>query len=49
MNYTKAEFETAYKDILQRCLLGVAPTDNPKAYILGGQPGAGKTQFQRQR
>lgn len=47
MTYTKAEFETAYNDILERSLMDFVPSQNPVAYILGGQPGAGKTYLQR--
>lgn len=46
MTYTEAEFNSSYKEILDRILLGKNPSENPKAYILGGQPGAGKTQLQ---
>ena len=47
MNYTNAEFELAYEEILKRILFDKIPVQNPIAYILGGQPGAGKTQLQK--
>ena len=47
MNYTNAEFELAYEEILERILFDKIPVQNPIAYILGGQPGAGKTQLQK--
>lgn len=45
--YTQAEFETQYniiKDILTNEKI---PKIYPKAYILGGQPGAGKSNIQK--
>lgn len=47
MSYTNAEFELAYEEILKRILFDKIPVQNPIAYILGGQPGAGKTQLQK--
>lgn len=47
MNYTNAEFELAYEEILKRILFDKIPVQNPIAYILGGQPGAGKHNFRR--
>lgn len=47
MNYTDIEFTTAYTEILERICEYKQPVVHPKAYILGGQPGAGKTQLQR--
>lgn len=47
MIYTEAEFEKVYADILERSTLDKVPTQNPVAYILGGQPGAGKTCLQK--
>lgn len=38
MNYTNAEFELAYEEILERILFDKIPVQNPIAYILGGQP-----------
>lgn len=43
--YSCQEFETAFKKILKISLKSkdFSPVINPKAYILGGQPGAGKS------
>ena len=47
MNYSEAEFDKAYKKIIRRIIKSKSPVSNPMAYILGGQPGAGKTGLQR--
>lgn len=47
MNYSEAEFDKAYKKIIRRIIKSKSPVNNPMAYILGGQPGAGKTGLQR--
>ena len=47
MNYTNAEFELAYEEILERILFDKIPVQNPIAYILGGQPGQEKHNFRR--
>lgn len=47
MNYSEAEFDKAYKKIIRRIIKSKSPVNNPMAYILGGQAGAGKTGLQR--
>lgn len=47
MNYSESEFDKAYAKIIHRISKSKSPVANPKAYILGGQPGAGKTALQR--
>lgn len=47
MNYSEAEFDKAYKKIIRRIIKSKSPVNDPMAYILGGQPGAGKTGLQR--
>ena len=42
-NYTDEEFEKEYKEILKYYKSLSKPSDNPKVFLLGGQPGAGKT------
>ena len=42
-NYTDKEFEKEYKEILKYYKSLSKPSDNPKVFLLGGQPGAGKT------
>ena len=37
------EFERVYGFIKQKVTNGYFPVPNPQSYILGGQPGAGKT------
>lgn len=44
-NFSDIEFEYAYNDIYFNLTEGVVPADQRCAYILGGQPGAGKTSF----
>lgn len=46
--YTSYDFNHIYNRIKNRLTLGVAPASCPVAYILGGQPGAGKTILQNQ-
>ena len=43
--FSDIEFEYAYNDIYSNLTEGVIPADQRCAYILGGQPGAGKTSF----
>lgn len=47
LDYTSLEFETAFKDIIDVTLNSddFYPVKEPKAYILGGQPGAGKSRL----
>jgi len=47
LNYTSLEFETAFNDIIDVTLNSddYSPVKEPKAYILGGQPGAGKSRL----
>lgn len=47
LDYTSLEFETAFKDIVDVTLNSddYYPVKVPKAYILGGQPGAGKSRL----
>lgn len=47
MNYSETEFNKAYSKIIHRICKSKSPVCYPKAYILGGQPGAGKTGLQR--
>ena len=42
-NYTNSELEFAFKKILKKYTQDYLPNDNPKVFLLGGQPGAGKT------
>lgn len=42
-NFTEIEFEKAYKKIKNRLIEGIKITDRKKAFLLGGQPGAGKS------
>ena len=46
--YSSYDFNHIYNRIKNRLTLGVAPASCPVAYILGGQPGAGKTILQNQ-
>lgn len=43
--YTIEEFELAYSQILQMAVSDISLKKERKAYILGGQPGAGKSTF----
>lgn len=44
--YTNYEFDIAFKKILEDTINNyILPLKNPKAYILGGQPGAGKSRL----
>ena len=47
LDYTSLEFETAFKDIIDVTLNSddYYPVKEPKSYILGGQPGAGKSRL----
>ncbi len=45
--YSDIEFNNIYKAIKRRLTYGIFPSKTPQAYILGGQPGAGKTILQR--
>lgn len=42
-NYTSEELEEQYKKILNYYISRYNPSEKPKAILLGGQPGAGKT------
>lgn len=46
MNYSENEFESVYNEIINRLCKNKTPENKPQAYILGGQPGAGKTALQ---
>lgn len=41
--FTETEFEKAYSIFYKELTRGMSPTENPRAYILGGQSGAGKS------
>lgn len=45
-DYTSAQFAEQYRSIKQWITAPYSRVRNPKAYILGGQPGAGKTSLQ---
>lgn len=42
-NYTDEELEKQFKKILDFYKSRYSPTENPKVFLLGGQPGAGKS------
>ena len=42
-NYTEDEFEKKFNEILSQKIEDVKVVEKPKAFILGGQPGAGKS------
>ena len=42
-NYTDEEWEKQFKKILYFYKSRYSPTENPKVFLLGGQPGAGKS------
>lgn len=42
-NYTDEELEKQFKKILYFYKSRYSPTENPKVFLLGGQPGAGKS------
>ena len=42
-NYTDEEFQKAFQQILKFYKLRYTSQENPKAFLLGGQPGAGKS------
>lgn len=42
-NYTDEELEKQFKKILHFYKSRYSPTENPKVFLLGGQPGAGKS------
>ncbi|MCF0163463.1 MAG: zeta toxin family protein [Fusobacterium necrophorum] len=42
-NYTKEELENAFKKILNYYKSFYSTSENPKVFLLGGQPGAGKS------
>ena len=42
-NYTEEELEKQFKKILDFYKSRYSPTENPKVFLLGGQPGAGKS------
>ena len=44
--YSSAQYDEQYRAIKQWVTKSFSPVHNPKAYILGGQPGAGKTSLQ---
>ncbi|MDD6488320.1 MAG: zeta toxin family protein [Clostridia bacterium] len=46
MNYTEKEFLHSYYQIFNDAIKNIKPVNCPTAYILGGQPGAGKTSIQ---
>lgn len=41
--YTEKEFKVRFEKSLKRLVRGKTPTGSPRAYLLGGQAGAGKT------
>ena len=42
-NYTDEEFQKAFQQILKFYKSRYSSQENPKAFLLGGQPGAGKS------
>ena len=42
-NYTNEELETVFQKILKMYKSSYLPSENPKVFLLGGQPGAGKS------
>lgn len=46
--YTLEQFNERYEAIKENVTVGKNPVDFPTAYILGGQPGAGKSRLQKQ-
>ena len=42
-NYTDKEFQKAFQQILKFYKSRYTSQENPKAFLLGGQPGAGKS------
>ena len=44
--YTQAQFSQRYQAIKQKLTMGMYSNASPTAYILGGQPGAGKSSLQ---
>jgi UDP-N-acetylglucosamine kinase len=45
--YSLAEFQSSLKRIKSKLTLFITPSEQPKAYLLGGQSGAGKTTIHR--
>jgi len=48
-NYTDKELELVFEKILKMYKSSYSPKENPKVFLLGGQPGAGKTGLAIQR
>ena len=44
-NYTDKELELVFEKILKMYKSSYSPKEKPKVFLLGGQPGAGKTRF----
>ena len=44
--FTQESFDKIFKNVYEDFITKAKPTDNPQAFILGGQPGAGKTGLQ---
>lgn len=44
-NFTQIEFNNKYEEIYKSVISGINPEIHTKAYILGGQPGAGKSRL----
>lgn len=44
-NFTQIEFNNKYEEIYKSAISGIKSEIHPKAYILGGQPGAGKSRL----
>ena len=42
-NYTDKELELVFEKILKMYKSSYSPKEKPKVFLLGGQPGAGKT------
>ena len=42
-NYTNEELELVFQKILKMYMSSYSPSKNPKVFLLGGQPGAGKS------
>ena len=46
--FSKTDISKAVERVFWKASQGKVPAEHPKAYILGGQPGAGKTVLQKE-
>ena len=47
VNFTDKQFENRLNDNLEELVQGKKAVESPTAFILGGQPGSGKTSLRR--